>query len=176
MWKVGRSTKIDDIPVPQFTLVRNAVANDLVDRSWVTSGSSSCKRETSCVRADGFWEFPIAKGRGVCIPINDSLMDYGINFVRGDSRAHVGCSQVEHLPSELGRRTSGVSMKEGMMRKKTARLSHDMQCALFRFHLDRGCAGVVPACAFRRWGHLSEDVFAGADSILGTGSPSSRSA
>lgn len=31
--KVGGSTKIDDIPVPQISLVRNPVADDLIDRS-----------------------------------------------------------------------------------------------------------------------------------------------
>lgn len=36
--KAGRSTKIDDIPIPQFSLVRNAVADDLIDRSSITLG------------------------------------------------------------------------------------------------------------------------------------------
>jgi len=83
--------EIDDIPVPQFTLVRNAVADGLVDRG-----------------ADGFWKFPITKGRRVRIPINDSLMDNGINFICGDSRVHVGCGKVEYFAAEATGNAHGV--------------------------------------------------------------------
>ena len=78
----------------------------------------SGERERRDVRADGFWEFPITKGRRVCVPINDSLMDYGINFICGDSRAHVGCSKVEHLAAEL---TNGIVRIYEIRRKKLTR-------------------------------------------------------
>lgn len=60
-------------------------------------------RERKCVRAYGFWEFPITKGRRVCIPIDDGLVDYGVNLVRGDSGADVGCSEVKDLAPQLGK-------------------------------------------------------------------------
>ena len=36
-------TKIDDIPVSQFSLVRDAMADSLIDRSWITLGAALTK-------------------------------------------------------------------------------------------------------------------------------------
>lgn len=51
--EVGRSTKIDDIPVPQFSLVRNTMANGLVDRSWIVLGVALTRgKEIAYVQTD----------------------------------------------------------------------------------------------------------------------------
>ena len=77
--------QIDDVPFPQFLVVRDAMADDIVHRG-----------------ADGLGEAVVVERRGDgLLHVDDVVVAEGIQFVCGDARLDVGGDHLQHVGGQL---------------------------------------------------------------------------
>ena len=78
------NVEVDNVAVLEGTLVRDTVADDLVDG-----------------RADRLGELCVVEGRGVAVALDAGLVADTVELVGGDADADMGRDEVEHLAGEL---------------------------------------------------------------------------